>query len=297
MRKDDKIVGEILGEEHAVTPSDVFAKQFKRSRFGGYDRQDVDDFLERIADALENLIIQVRVLKEKNEEQRKAMSELKDVEVSLRNALVSAQRFGDDVLDSAKREAHVIIEEARLKKAQAQLEVSRVPAALTRDIHILEQQRSRLRVEMMAILETHRKLLDSLVPEDAMNMPTSFFEAGVPEDRLDHDVGEVAQLNPPKSEPETEPETYVSPAESDEEIDEPPSAEAEPEPNSEDHPLEEVLEEVDEPIDEPPVVEMEPESDSEDHPLEGLEDAFDETPPVREDLEVDPGESLEDRIT
>jgi cell division initiation protein len=293
MRKDDKIVGEILGEEHAVTPSDIFAKQFKRSRFGGYDRQDVDDFLERIADALENLIVQVRVLKEKNEELRKAMSELKDVEVSLRNALVSAQRFGDDVLDSAKREAHVIIEEARLKKAQAQLEVSRVPAALTRDIHILEQQRSRLRVEMMAILETHRKLLDSLVPEDAMNMPTSFFEAGVPEDRLDHDVREVAQLDPPKSEPETEPATNLHPTDLEEVIDQAPPSGAEPELHTEDHPLEA----EDEPIDEPPVVEMEPESDSEDHPLEGLEDAFDETPPVREDLEVDPGESLEDRIT
>lgn len=293
MRKDDKIVGEILGEEHAVTPSDIFAKQFKRSRFGGYDRQDVDDFLERIADALENLIVQVRVLKEKNEEQRKAMSELKDVEVSLRNALVSAQRFGDDVLDSAKREAHVIIEEARLKKAQAQLEVSRVPAALTRDIHILEQQRSRLRVEMMAILETHRKLLDSLVPEDAMNMPTSFFEAGVPEDRLDHDVREIAQLDPPNSEPEPEPATNAPLADLEEEIDESPPAEAEPEPDSEIHPLDG----DDEPIDEPPVAEMEPESESEDHPLEGLEDAFDETPPVREDLEVDPGESLEDRIT
>lgn len=273
MKKDDKIVGEILGDEHAITPSDLFAKQFRRSRFGGYDRRDVDDFLEEVADALENLIVQIRVLKDKNEEQRKIMADLKEVEASLRGALVSAQRFGDDVLDSAKREAHVILEEARLKRAQAQLEVSRVPAALTRDIHILEQQRSRLRVEMMAILETHRKLLDSLVPENAMQMPTSFFEAGAPDDRLEHDEPAMVRLSAPE-EPVRE-ELVPEPAA-------PVTANDEPVTIEEETPVE---------------PEMEPETDTEDHTLDGLEELVDYSPPVREDVEVEPGGSLEDRIT
>lgn len=282
MKKDDKIVGEILGDEHAITPSDVFAKQFKRGRFGGYDRRDVDDFLEQVADALEGLIVQIRVLKEKNEEQRKTMAELKEVEGSLRNALVSAQRFGDDVLDSAKREAHVILEEARLKRAQAQLEVSRVPTALTRDIHILEQQRSRLRVEMMAILETHRKLLDSLVPEDAMQVPTSFFEAGVPDDQLEHDAAAPARLAPPAGDPDAPDQTNPPAVEPDH--DETRDAiDTTPVPDPSEEP-EEVVES------------MEPEAPAEDNPIEGLEDLVDDSPAVREDMEVDPDESLEDRI-
>jgi len=283
MRKDDKIVGELLGDEHAITPSDLFAKQFRRSRFGGYDRSDVDDFLEQVADALENLIVQIRVLKEKNEEQRKKVADLKEVEASLRNALVSAQRFGDDVLDSAKREAHVILEEARLKRAEAQLEVSRVPAALTRDIHILEQQRSRLRVEMMAILETHRKLLDSLVPEHAMQMPTSFFEAGAADDRLEDAKPEPVQLSAPEepAPPEPVPEEH-RPDEPAPESVKPIAMEDEPDLTAEDESVEPV---------------MEPESDAEDHILDGLEELVDDTPPVREDMEVEPSESLEDRIT
>ncbi|GMV92364.1 MAG: hypothetical protein AMXMBFR82_21420 [Candidatus Hydrogenedentota bacterium] len=283
MRKDDKIVGELLGDEHAITPSDVFAKQFKRSRFGGYDRRDVDAFLEQVADALENLIVQIRVLKEKNEEQRRAMADLKEVETTLRNALVSAQRFGDDVLDSAKREAHVILEEARLKKAQVQLEVSRVPTALTRDIHILEQQRSRLRVEMMAILETHRKLLDSLVPEDAMQMPTSFFEAGTPVDQLDHDDNSPPRLTPPETAAEDDSDDPDSPLNEVEEAAGPESSEA-----SEST---ERLEEL-----EPPAHFAEPDPPSEDNPIEGLEELIDDSPAVREDMEVDPGDSLEDRL-
>src|SRR5690606_22876112 len=134
--------------------------------FGGYNRKEVDDFLETIADTLEELIVQVRMLKEKNEDLRKQLSEYKEVEHALRGALVSTQNMGDTMVDSARREASAILEEAKLKRAPAQIEAAKVPAALTRDIHILEQQRARLRVEMMAILETHKRLLDSLIPQE-----------------------------------------------------------------------------------------------------------------------------------
>ena len=40
----------------------------------------------------------------------------------------------------------------------------------------------RLRVELLAILETHRRLIDSLVPEDAPATPVGFFEVGTPRD-------------------------------------------------------------------------------------------------------------------
>ncbi len=202
--KKDKLLEEILGEEHAITPSDIFGKQFKRARFSrGYDRKDVDGFLEHVADALEDLIVQLRLLKEKNEEHRRAIAEFKDAEATLRRALVASQYMGDAVLDSAKREARVILEEAKLKKAEAQLEASRVPASLTRDIHILEQQRSRLRVEILAILETHRKLLDSLVPETAMHTPASFFEVGQPEEEkhLPHEEEHVRLTGPQEEAP------------------------------------------------------------------------------------------------
>lgn len=198
--KKDKVVSEVLGEEHALSPSDVLNRDFKRAGFGGYDRAEVDAFLERVADALEELILEVRLLKERNEEQRKALDEYRDLENSLRNALISSQRFGEEVVEAAKREAHVILEEARLKKAQAQLEMARVPNSLARDIHVLEQQRSRMRLELLAILETHRRLLDSLIPEDSMRTPTGFFDVGARRGGSD-DGGSRRQLEGGAAEP------------------------------------------------------------------------------------------------
>ncbi|GMW03209.1 MAG: hypothetical protein AMXMBFR84_43440 [Candidatus Hydrogenedentota bacterium] len=177
-QREDKVIKEILGVENAISPSDIFAKQFGKASFGGYNKKDVDDFLETIADTLEELIVQVRMLKEKNEDLRKQLDEFKEVEHALRGALVSTQNMGDSMLESAKREAEAILGEAKLKRAQAQIEAAKVPATLSRDIHLLEQQRARLRVEMMAILETHKRLLDSLIPQEAAQAITGFLDVG-----------------------------------------------------------------------------------------------------------------------
>ena len=178
--KQDRVISEVLGDEIALSPSDLLNQQFQRAGFGGYRRRQVDDFIERVADVLEGLINQARQLKEKNDEQRRTIAEYEDIETALRNTLLTSQHHGDRMLDTAKREAYVIVEEAKLKRAQAQADATKLPTHLARDIHLLEQQRSRLRVELLAILETHRKLIDSLVPEDTPTTPVGFFEVGMP---------------------------------------------------------------------------------------------------------------------
>ncbi|MFO7975331.1 MAG: DivIVA domain-containing protein [Candidatus Hydrogenedentota bacterium] len=176
--KKDRMIAKALGEEIAITPSDIYNQDFKHALLGGYETKEVDAFLERVADIVEHLIDQIRYLREKVDEQRATIDEYREIEKTLRSALVSSQKFSEDILASAKREAESLIEEARLKKAQAQLAAAKLPRKLARDIHVLEQQRSRMRREMLAILETHKNLLDSLIPEDE-RVPESFFDAGV----------------------------------------------------------------------------------------------------------------------
>lgn len=174
--KHDRVISEVLGEEIALSPSDLLNQQFKRTTFGGYQRRQVDDYIERVADVLEGLINQVRQLKEKNDEQRRAIAEFQDIEMALRKALLTTQQHGNQMLEAARREAHIILEEAKLKRAQAQMDATKLPTQIARDINMLEQQRGRLRVELSADMETHRKLIDSLVPDDKPKTPVGFFQ-------------------------------------------------------------------------------------------------------------------------
>jgi cell division initiation protein len=259
---DEKVIREVLGQESMLTPSDIFSRQFKRVRFGGYDPREIDDFLEEAADALEQLIIQVRTLKDKNEDLRTEMAELKQMESTLRASLVNSQQFSDQVIESARREADAMIEEAKLKQAQAHAEATKLPAALTRDIHLLEQQRARLRVEMKSILETHNRLMDSLIPETKTPTGSALF-----------DFGDESPVIAPE-----EPPVVI---EAEEVVDE--------EPPISDEPVEVETETAEEPVD------VEPDADAEDDTAEeivedDLTDQSDSSDPSDDDDDSDPDE-------
>ena len=181
MRK-DKIVTEVMGEENVLTPSDLYNHDFKRMTMGGYKVEEVDQFLERVADVMESLIGQVRELKARTDEQREQLEEYRQMEKTLRNALMSSQKFGENILEAARREADALIEEGRLKKARAEFEASRVPSKMTEEIEQLKQQRRQLRIEILAVVETHRRLVDSLLPEELVEPPNAFIAMNGPEE-------------------------------------------------------------------------------------------------------------------
>ena len=158
MRK-DKVVSEVLGEELTITPSDLYNTEFKNSIMGGYDKQEVDAFLERVADAYESVITQVRELKDELEGQREKMQAMADMEKSLRDALTTAQKFGESIQESAIREANALLEEARLEKQRAELAVLELPGELKAEIQELRNERNRLRTDLRAVLAAHSALL------------------------------------------------------------------------------------------------------------------------------------------
>jgi len=160
--KKDKLVSDVLGEEHAMTPSEVCNRRFRRVAMGGYDVHEVDAYLQRVADALERLINQVKQLKERIQEQSVQLDRFREMEAALRSALASSQKFAQDIVDAAKREADALIEQARLEKARARHEALQLPDSLAGDIRRLKGQRERLRAELLAVLEAHKCLLDQL---------------------------------------------------------------------------------------------------------------------------------------
>ncbi|HNR30582.1 MAG TPA: DivIVA domain-containing protein [Candidatus Hydrogenedentes bacterium] len=158
----DRVVSEVLGEEAAITPSDLYNMQFKTAAFGGYDKAEVDGFLERVADVFEDLVHQVAHLKQKCEEQRADIETFRDLEVTLKAALDSIQNYKQEIVDSARREANAIIEEARAVKAKAEAEARKMPDGIEREARALRDLRDSLRNNLRAILEAHAILLDKI---------------------------------------------------------------------------------------------------------------------------------------
>lgn len=169
MKKDkDKLVSEIFGEEAVLTPSDLYSQEFGRVLFGGYRPQEVDTFLERVADIVEHLNQRVSELKKQQEEYRQ-------MEDTLRSALVASHQLGENLVESARREAETLIGSAQAEKERIERGALNMPDALRAEIRRLREQRDRLRAEIRAVLASHQAMLDSHAPTEDLPEDARFF--------------------------------------------------------------------------------------------------------------------------
>ncbi len=160
----ERAVADQFGPIPSITANDVLNRQFKRAAMGGYKTIEVDEYLEQIAATLETFAARVRALESQNREQQTRLEECHQMEETLRNALVSSQNFSADMVDSARRKADAILEDAKTKQAQAELELARATEKLSDEVLTLKAKRNRLRTDMLALLETHRQLIETVEP-------------------------------------------------------------------------------------------------------------------------------------
>jgi len=161
MRK-DRLVSEVLGEGTGLTPSDLINADLRTVLVGGYDRVEVDQLLERAADALERALQENRRLQKETETLREQLVQYKEMETTLRNALISSQKISETIVASAKSQAQALLEEARLERARARMKSEELPEALKQEIRTLTEARDRLRADMAHIIRVHEALLEKI---------------------------------------------------------------------------------------------------------------------------------------
>lgn len=94
-----------------ITPMDIQNKEFERS-FRGYDIEDVDEFLDRVAKDIEGLMRENMELKDQINQLLEKNKNYQKLEETMHNAIVVAQETAEEVKNSAKREADLIKREA-----------------------------------------------------------------------------------------------------------------------------------------------------------------------------------------
>ena len=97
----------------AITPNELLEKEFS-IRFRGYDREEVDSFLEEVANFLTSVIKERNELKDKILAYKKQLSMLKHQESEFRKAITTAHQMAEDMKTSAEKEAELVIERAKL---------------------------------------------------------------------------------------------------------------------------------------------------------------------------------------
>jgi cell division initiation protein len=142
-----------------VTPLDIQQMVFK-ARFRGYDKEEVNRFLEEIAETVESLNRDNAVQREKIVFLEQQLTELKRTETTLSNTLVSAQSLAEDVKRNAQRESELVLKEAELKAGEM-IRQARVELTNTqRDLSVLQKQRLIMVERLRATLHTFERMLE-----------------------------------------------------------------------------------------------------------------------------------------
>jgi cell division initiation protein len=148
-----------MGDAMRITPLDIQQMVFKVN-FRGYDKEEVNRFLEELAQTVESLNRDQAVQREKILFLEQQLAELKRTEATLSNTLLSAQSLADDVKQNAQREADLLIKEAELKAGEL-IRQARVELTDTqRDLSSLQKQRLLMVERLRASLRTFERMLE-----------------------------------------------------------------------------------------------------------------------------------------
>ncbi len=170
-----------------ITPLDIQHKVLE-TQWRGYHKTQVDQFLEEIAESVEELTKENLVMKQQLSGKDEEINQLKRAESTLTSTLISTQSFVDQLKRGAQRDADLIVKEAELK-AEEILSQSRAELVeMRRTISSLRQQRALVLDRLRSTLNSFHRLVE--VEEQVDADPNSSFEES--EESAESDI---AQLN------------------------------------------------------------------------------------------------------
>src|SRR3972149_12085770 len=111
-----------------MTPMEIRQQQFDTQLFRGCDVQQVDAYLNQVANDYEELMRENSLLKEQLALLEDRLRGVEEREKLLKETLVSAQQMSEEMKENAKRETQLILGEAELQ-SEKMLEAARAGGA------------------------------------------------------------------------------------------------------------------------------------------------------------------------
>jgi cell division initiation protein len=166
-----------------IRPIDVRRKEF-RNGFRGYDANQVDDFLDAVADEFERTYMENSRLREEVSGLRERLQQFEELEGSIRAALIHAEQAAndlrrtanweaDDLRKSAAREADLTIRDAKARAHQMLAESSARVEAIQESYHALQEAKRKFAGDFRQLLKTYTEMMDTMEISSAREIEAS----------------------------------------------------------------------------------------------------------------------------
>lgn len=142
-----------------LSPVDIDNKTFKKAKFGGYDIDDVEDFLVLIMEDYERLFKENSELKDKVNAMQESISYYKSVEEGISQTIENAQASADEIKQKAMQEVE---EMKKLTEVQAQANLEQIKLDIKKAEMDLEEKKKQMqiyKIRITSMLEAQLKIL------------------------------------------------------------------------------------------------------------------------------------------
>jgi len=148
-----------------ITPMDIEQQQFGRS-FRGYNEEDVDNFLDRIAKDYEDILNENVKLKEEIEKLQSRLEEYSKMDETLRSALVNAQQSASTIKENIQRETRSMIDNAKIEAEKIKQQAKQEVYDVNNEIEALKKRKYLLLEKLKNTLKLHIRMLDEEILEE-----------------------------------------------------------------------------------------------------------------------------------
>ena len=154
-----------------LTPLDILQQRFKIT-WRGFDRQEVETFLELVSEDVGSLLQENAGLKAELEKCEGQLVDFRQNERVIQQTIMSTQKVSEDLKRNAQREAELVISEAKVAagrimndtRAQAEKligESRNEIARLTKEINDLKNRKVQYEMAFKSLLESQLRSLKS----------------------------------------------------------------------------------------------------------------------------------------
>jgi len=146
-----------------VTPLDIQQKRFHVA-FRGYERTEVEAFLDVVREEMEGLVREVTELREFHQTYNERMQDYRGREDTLKSTMITTHKLVEDLKENARKESALMVKDAEIKYQQT-LERAR-------------EERLRLESEIVELRRRKHHFLEDMKKMINMHLEMAHFEEG-----------------------------------------------------------------------------------------------------------------------
>jgi len=145
-----------------LTPLDIENKRFGKQMMNGYNVDEVDDFLDELTLEYGKLYKENAELKERREELDTDVGKYKNLETTLQNTLVMAQKTADEITEVAKKQAEQIVKDAEMQARSSVEELNTQITLKQKELDDLKKDLDVYKAKMESLLISQLEILKEI---------------------------------------------------------------------------------------------------------------------------------------